>query len=110
MARVVAPVSGGDEAGFVGDDHELRTVACVELGEQSADVGLCRGRAHVQLLADFGVGETAGELDEDLSFTVRERGDATLETNPASVPHCTCIFRSQTTRRLQSSLVGRSGR
>ena len=34
--------SRGHESGFIGDDDELGTVACRELGRDAADVRLCR--------------------------------------------------------------------
>ena len=61
------------EPAFVGDDDELCPVARVELGQESADVGLCRGAAHVQPLGDLGVRQPSGNLAQHLKFAVRER-------------------------------------
>ena len=63
---------GSDEAGLVGDHHELGPVAGAELHEQPADVGLHRGVAHEQLLRDLGVGATAGDGLEHLPLPFGE--------------------------------------
>jgi uncharacterized membrane protein YbhN (UPF0104 family) len=59
----------GDEAGLVGDDHELGPVTRLELQEQPAHVRL-RGRgAEVQPLGDLPVGPAPGHQREHLSLT-----------------------------------------
>src|SRR5689334_4580982 len=55
-----------DEAGFIGDDHELGAVVCVQLGEQAADVGFDRGDTDVETRGDIGVGVAGGDVDQDL--------------------------------------------
>src|SRR5690242_16565771 len=57
-------------SGFVGDHHQLGAVACVELHQQPADVGLDGGVAHEQAGRDLGVRLTLGHQLEHLALTV----------------------------------------
>ena len=66
--------TGDGDAGLVGDDHQLGAVAR-RAGEQSADVGLGRGRAHDQLGGDLGVAEALGDQAQHLGLALGEAGD-----------------------------------
>jgi hypothetical protein len=53
--------AGGDQAGLVGEDDELRPVASAELDHRPADVGLGGGGAEHQGGGDLVVGQAVGD-------------------------------------------------
>ena len=57
-----------DQAGLVGGDDQLGAVACLQLGEQVADVGAGGGVGYVQAAGDFGVGKPAADEGQHLAF------------------------------------------
>src|SRR5829696_4179484 len=63
---------GLEEPGLVGEYDRLNAVAKAELLEDVGDVGLHRCLADVELLADLGVGEAAGNQAEDVELTLRQ--------------------------------------
>lgn len=66
----LSPRTVAHEPGLAGDDHELGAVACVQFGEEGADVGLDRGQAQVELFRDLCVGQAVGDQAEHLQFAV----------------------------------------
>jgi hypothetical protein len=62
-----------DDAGLVGQDDGLDPVAQAELGEQVADVGFHGGVADEEVGGDLGVGEAAGEPQQDVVFPGGQR-------------------------------------
>src|SRR5580658_867087 len=64
--------AGGDQAGLVGEDDELRPVTGAELDHRPADVGLGGGGAEHQDFGDFVVGQTVRDQGHDLAFPVGE--------------------------------------
>src|ERR671910_1194974 len=66
--------AGGDQAGLVGQHHQLGPVAGLELGQDPADVGLGGGRAHHQQPGDLGGGPAPGHQGQHLPLPVGERG------------------------------------
>ncbi len=61
-------VAFGQKPGVAGEDDGLSTLGDVEFGEAHGDVVGDGLRRQVELLADLGVGEAAGELSEDVGF------------------------------------------
>ena len=61
-----------DEAGLVGEHHPLGTVAHPEFDHRPGDVGLGRGRAHVEALGDLVIAETLADERHDLLLPVGE--------------------------------------
>lgn len=61
-----------DQAGFVGEDRQLHTVAHVEFVEAAGDVGLHGGLTEVELVADVGVGLALRDRGDDLALAVGE--------------------------------------
>src|SRR5215469_18354504 len=61
-----------DEAGLVGEDYGLDTVAEVELGQYPPDMDLDGSLGQVHLAGDFAVGQPGGEPGEDGPFPVGE--------------------------------------
>src|SRR6476646_4880463 len=68
----VPSAAGDDESGFVGEDHELGSVAGVELGEDPADVRLSSEEADVETVADLGVREALRDQSEHLVLALGE--------------------------------------
>lgn len=52
----------------MGEEDRVDAVADAELGEQGVDVGLDSAGGEVELVADFGVREAAGDQGEDVEF------------------------------------------
>jgi hypothetical protein len=75
--------SGSCQAGFVGKDDGLKTVAQVELGQYPADVDLHGARGQVQAGGDLGIGQADGDESEDVLLTAGE-GSADLLGWPAA--------------------------
>src|SRR5215469_4929466 len=61
-----------DQAGLVGQDDGLDSVAEVELGEYAPDVNFDSSFGQVQVVSDLTVGSPGGKLHEDGLFTVGE--------------------------------------
>ena len=57
---------GCDEAGLVGQDNGLYTVAEPEFGQDVGDVGFDGGLAEEEFPADFGVGFSGGDRGKDV--------------------------------------------
>src|SRR5258707_9628893 len=62
-----------NEATLVREDDELRSIACVQLGEDPRDVRLRRQRADHETLGDLGVVQTACDERQDLDLARRQR-------------------------------------
>src|SRR4051812_37291120 len=73
-ATALAP-AGAYEPRLVGEHHELRPVAGVELGHGPAHMGLGRRRAQPQPLGDLVVGEAGADEGHDFAFPVGEQGE-----------------------------------
>lgn len=54
------------------------TVAGGELHQEPADVGLGRGAAHMQPLADLGIRQSPGDFAQHLTLTVGDLGGAVV--------------------------------
>jgi NTE family protein len=76
-----------DQARLVGDHHELRAVAGVQLGHGAVDVGLRGERADHHGLRDLVVGQSAGDQRHGLALAAGEVLQAGLRTQRlADVP------------------------
>src|SRR3954447_21466112 len=61
-----------DEAALVGEGHELRTVACGELAERTADVRLGGCGADDEVLGDLEIAHPTGHERDDLELPARQ--------------------------------------
>src|SRR5580704_13721824 len=91
--------AGCDQAGFVGEDDGLGSVAEAELGQDAADVGLGGLHGDNQAAADFGVGHAARDQPEYLGFLLGQcvqRGrdrrvtDGASSASPAATTRTAC--------------------
>src|SRR5215831_5474312 len=69
-ARAFGPNGGLDKARVEGRDHGLHAVADAELSEDAREVRLDRRLAEVEVRAELGVREPAGEQGEDLELAL----------------------------------------
>ncbi len=56
----------------VGIDHNVYPVSKIELGEDVADMRLCRREAHVQPVSYLLIAQSFGDKDDDLFLTLGE--------------------------------------
>src|SRR6202030_3755862 len=64
--------TGADDAGLVGEDHDLHAVAQAELGQGVGDVALDGCLAEVEPGCDLGVGHALGYQPDDVEFALAE--------------------------------------
>src|SRR6266576_7038657 len=77
--------SGRDEAGLVGDHHELDAVSRAQLREDAGDVRLDCQRTEVEGVCDFAVRASSGDEAEYFALARAELGES-LRRN------CRCVF------------------
>jgi hypothetical protein len=64
----------GNEAGFVGERHELRAITTVELRQNATDMCLGRKRADDEASRYVGVAQPCCDKPQDLPFALRQLG------------------------------------
>ncbi len=72
-----------NEAGLIGVNDGLYTIAHTEFGEDAGDVGLDGTFGEVEVCSDLSVGHAGGDESQHLGFTVGQRFDGSTTGAPA---------------------------
>ena len=64
----IGDLSAGSESGLVGQHDRLDSVAEPEFGQYASDVGFHGGFGKVELGADLGIGQAAGDGSKHVEF------------------------------------------